>query len=78
MRKISYVIIAAVFAVLIVGGAFAGIYISNLSRSGTSSSNGVTAAGVTGTASYNGVIQVVPLKISGAAWYLRLAEHTLM
>ncbi len=60
MRKTSLIIIATVLVVLIVAGAFTGIYLSNHSTSGTTSSTGVTGiAGVTGTASSTGVIQVV-------------------
>ena len=59
MKKTNYIIIAAVLVVLIVAGTFTGIYISNHTTSSTASSNGVTAPGVTGTASSNGVIQVV-------------------
>jgi zinc/manganese transport system substrate-binding protein len=41
MRKIVYVIIAAVLAALIVSGAFAGIYLLNPTTSSTTSSSGV-------------------------------------
>jgi zinc/manganese transport system substrate-binding protein len=60
MRKASYIIIVAVLIVLIVAGAFTGIYLLNHSTSGATSSAGVSGtAGVTGSASSNGVIQVV-------------------
>ena len=59
MKKINYIIIAAVLIAIIVAGTFTGIYISTHSTSGTASSKGVTTPGVTGTASSNGVIQVV-------------------
>ena len=58
MRKTIYVIIATVLVVLIVAGTFTGIYLSKHSTS-TASSNGLTVPGVTGTASSNGVIQIV-------------------
>ena len=60
MRKTNYVIIAAVLVVLIIAGTFTGIYLSNHSTSPATSSTGLAGtAGVTGTASSNGVIKIV-------------------
>ena len=60
MRKISYIIIAAVLGVIIVVGTFTGIYLSNHSASPATSSAGFAGtAGVTGSASSTGVIKVV-------------------
>ena len=59
MKKINYIIIAAVLIVIIVAGTFTGIYLSNRTPSSTASSKGVTTPGVTGTASSSGVIQIV-------------------
>jgi zinc/manganese transport system substrate-binding protein len=58
MKKTNYIIIAAVLIVIIVVGTFTGIYLSNHST-GTTPSNGMALNRVTGTASSNGVIQVV-------------------
>ena len=41
MRKTNYIIIAAVLVVLIIAGAFTGLYLSNHTNSSTTSSNGV-------------------------------------
>ncbi len=60
MKKTNYIIIATVLIVIIVAGTFTGIYLLNNKTSSTTSSSGLAGtAGVTGTASYNGVIQIV-------------------
>ena len=60
MKKTNYIIIAAVLIVIIVAGTFTGIYLSNHSTSPATSSTGLAGtAGVTGTASSNGVIKIV-------------------
>ena len=43
MRKTTLIIIAIVLIVLIVAGAFAGVYLSKHTTPSTASSNGVTA-----------------------------------
>ena len=59
MKKINYIIIAAVLIVIIVVGTFTGVYLSNNKASSNSHSGVTGVAGVTGSASSNGVIQIV-------------------